>query len=131
MGEFKGDIGDVWHMFFTQARACGVKAVEQGVISVADVEEQEPYLFLGLPGLTLLELALRSLDAETDTLVLACGAVLSRRSLPEGAGSTELFVALIHATHELREVAFSDEDVSHLRQAVLRAEGACSPEGNP
>lgn len=121
--EFQGDIGDAWRMFFDQAYACGQAAVAEGTIAVADIEEAEPYLFIGLPGLTLLELVVRSIPAQEGTLVLASGAVLSRDRLPEGQGSAELFAAVTHAVQELKAAAFNEADLIRLRRAVLRAEG--------
>lgn len=130
--DFHGDIGDAWRMFFAQARACGIEALRNGTISAADVEEQEPYLFLGLPGLAVLELVIRSIDAQEGTLVLASGAVLSRQTLPEGQGSRELFGVVMHAVRELRTAGFCKAQLSRLRHAVLRIEGDTAMEdGTP
>merc|ERR1712216_982484 len=90
----------------------------------------EPYLFLGLSGLTMLELALRSLRAPDGSLILASGKVLSRSQLPSGPGSEALFSAILHAIRHLREAALSDDEVKLLRKAVLHAEGVdVSPPG--
>lgn len=121
--KFEGDISDAWKMFFAQAQACGLKALAAGDISRADIEEQAPFLFLGLPGLTFLEVALRSLNAREGTLELASGATLSRKELPDGQGSKELFQALMFAIKELKAASFDNEELVCLRSAVLCLEG--------
>lgn len=120
---FDGDIGDVWRMFFAQTCVFGVKSIEQEIISKDDVEAQEPYIFLGLPGLTLLELAIRSLNAEDGSMVLASGQILTRQCLPDGAGNAELFQAIVHATRALRKASLSEVQLTRLRHAVVRCEG--------
>jgi len=110
-------------MFFAQTCVCGVKSIEEEIISKDDIEAQEPYIFLGLPGLTLLELAIRSLNAEDGSMVLASGQILTRQCLPDGAGNAELFQAIVHATRALRKAALSEVQLTRLRHAVVRCEG--------
>ncbi|CAE8624125.1 unnamed protein product [Polarella glacialis] len=139
---FSGDLGDIWKLFFKQMLACGRQAVSDGLIPRADIEAQEPYLFLGLPGLCLLEVVLRSLTAPEGSLQLASGELLSVETLPcctsDGApelGAPELFSALLAARAAMRSSpdsssscgssssasAFAEADLSLLRRCVLFA----------
>jgi hypothetical protein len=123
LGKFEADSKKAWRMFFAQAELCGLKAVAQGVTSVADFEEQAPYLFLGLPGLTLLEMALQSVDAPKGTLALASGATINIKELSKSGDNKELFQGLLCAAKELKVADFNNDDLDRLRRAVLLVEG--------
>lgn len=123
--KFDGGINEVWTSFFLQCEECGKAALASGLISFEDVAAQEPYLFLGLPGLCILECVLRSLPpkASPNALVLADGREISPDSVPVGDGAPELFAALLHAKHAVVEAKLDGDRVNRLRIAVLRAEG--------
>lgn len=54
----------MWQNFFNQCFVVGEASLSCGTLPVQDVLDSEPYLYLGLTALTLLEATLRSLGVD-------------------------------------------------------------------
>ena len=64
----------IWAAFFNQVFAIAEDAVRSRKVPLEDVREEEPYLFLGLIGATVLQCVVRSSKTRDKTLLLADGA---------------------------------------------------------
>jgi len=108
-----------------QCQECGSAALAKGLISEDDVASQEPYLFLGLPGLCILECVLRSSHPSMSptALLLSDGREVKANDLPEEDGVPELFAAMLYAKRVISEANLDHCRQTRLRCAVLRAEG--------
>lgn len=122
---FDGDISEVWMLFFIQCEECGSGALAKGLISDDDVASQEPYLFLGLPGLCMLECILRSSgpNISPTALLLTDGREILASDVPTEDGAPELFAAMLYAKRVISEANLDQGRLKRLKRAVLRAEG--------
>lgn len=118
---FTGDIGSVWRLVFLQVTNCGREALAAGSISGDELEAQEPFLFVGLPGLCMLEAVLRSERCPPEALQLVTGQLLTARNLPDGPAVPQLFAAMLRARQDLEALRLRPEEVQFARQTVLRA----------
>jgi hypothetical protein len=74
----------------------GDHALYIGMLSMDEVEEEAPFLYLGLPGITLLECVLRSLSV--DGMQLAVGDVVTAANCPPE------HMGLLQAGQKLKEM---------------------------
>lgn len=54
-------ISRTWDNLFEQTVVHGKEMIDQGVLTTRDLEEREPFLYIGLPGLVILRCVLRSI----------------------------------------------------------------------
>lgn len=81
----------VWESFFNRSYAVGADAVRSGLLPVADLEDRESYLYIGLPSLGVLTAWQSSLDSDGIQLVrqraaARASASASHRTAPWGGG---------------------------------------------
>lgn len=119
------ELGDIWRAFFQQCVVCGSNALQQKLITKEDVIDQEPYLFIGLSGLCLLECVFRSISlrAPSDAVLFADGRLVSRDSIPSEDGALQLFSALLALKGRISQTSLTNERCDRLRYLVLHAEG--------
>lgn len=124
-GERNLNLGDMWQAFFQQCLACGSNALQQKLIAKEDIIDQEPYLFIGLPSLCLLECVLRSVSPNTpsDAILFADGRLISRDSIPSEDGAPQLFSALLALKGRISQASLTNERCDRLRYLALHAEG--------
>jgi len=58
------NMDDIWTSFFNRAYEVGFQAVQSGLLTNDEILDQEPFLYLGLPGATVLDAIIRSLPHE-------------------------------------------------------------------
>eukprot|EP01062_Namystynia_karyoxenos_P058666 TRINITY_DN50181_c0_g1_i1.p1 TRINITY_DN50181_c0_g1~~TRINITY_DN50181_c0_g1_i1.p1 ORF type:complete len:455 (+),score=109.08 TRINITY_DN50181_c0_g1_i1:79-1365(+) len=119
------DVSSAVHSFTLQAVEVGRQCIQAGLMARDDVEAQEPALFLGLPGLTMLECVLRSLEEENPlALRLANGTVVTPETFEPGdAAGLAIHAALVEGRRRVQALHFEADEVARLRRAVLHAEG--------
>ena len=89
---------ELWGVFFGQVYEAGVWALQAGLLSPDEVQEQEAFLFIGLPAVSLCNAVLRSVGAgEKDTLVLVDGRRIAQAVCPP---SFEAMLGALLATCE-------------------------------
>lgn len=114
-------MGDLWGSFFASSLVAGEQAVSSGVLPADDVECREGHVYLGLPGLTLLEAVLRSLVVDQPGIVLARRVLVRTEMCPKEV--LPMFQELVEVRDELKRlgVAKTSDDADFLRQTVLFA----------
>eukprot|EP00930_Biecheleria_cincta_P034006 TRINITY_DN23539_c0_g1_i1.p1 TRINITY_DN23539_c0_g1~~TRINITY_DN23539_c0_g1_i1.p1 ORF type:complete len:257 (+),score=26.35 TRINITY_DN23539_c0_g1_i1:123-893(+) len=119
------ELSDIWQTFFQQCVVCGLSALQKDLLAKEDVIAQEPYLFIGLPGLCLLECVLRSISlrAPSDSVLFADGRLLRRETIPNEEGAPQLFSALLALRERMSQASLTDERCDRLRHLVVHAEG--------
>ncbi len=90
-----------------------------GAITGEDIQDQEAYLYLGLPALTLLDGVMRSLPLPGDEMVMADGAVITHASCPQEF--MPMYQALLDIKLAVIKDGVSDDELSALRLHVLHA----------
>eukprot|EP00658_Telonema_sp_P-2_P030351 TRINITY_DN22932_c0_g1_i2.p1 TRINITY_DN22932_c0_g1~~TRINITY_DN22932_c0_g1_i2.p1 ORF type:complete len:280 (-),score=59.51 TRINITY_DN22932_c0_g1_i2:251-1090(-) len=109
---------DLWGSFFSQSELVCLEALRDGLLSPDAVHELDPFLFIGLPGLTLLEAVLRSRG--NVGLEMSTGLVVTASNVPaEVAG---LYRALDTCKLAMEPFDLTQHDCEFLRYAVLFAE---------
>ena len=101
------------------ARQVGEQAISAGIMPSDDVESEEPYLYLGLTSLTMLEAAIRSMALPVG-FQLSDGMLLTPEQCP--ADFAELFQVLMEAKRLLIAAEFSPEEMNVLRRVALFTE---------
>eukprot|EP00756_Hemistasia_phaeocysticola_P065868 Hpha_TRINITY_DN8847_c0_g2::TRINITY_DN8847_c0_g2_i1::g.141432::m.141432 len=111
--------------FAAQAVECGKTAMDQGLLLRSVVEDQEPSLFLGLPGLTLLDCALHSLNEpiESHYLRLKDGTKVAPETFSDDPGKLALHHALVEGRRLVQKGKLTEDERGRLRVAVLNAGG--------
>lgn len=74
------DMERAWSSFFNRCYEMGDHVLYIGMLSLEEVEEEAPFLYLGLPGITLLECVIRSLNVEG--MQLAVGDIVTAKNCP-------------------------------------------------
>ncbi|KAK3256259.1 hypothetical protein CYMTET_34597 [Cymbomonas tetramitiformis] len=74
----------VWNNLFEQCIEAGCHMRNCGVIEEGDLEDYAPFLFIGLPGLVVLRAIWRSIDGESEGLILGDGQSILPSSRPAG-----------------------------------------------
>ena len=127
----------IWLSFFNACFACGVRSIQTGILSSEDVEDCEPYLFLGLPALAASECCIRSVGRT--------GLVLSDNSLAKASelsGDVEVSICAqmmeLVSAFEAAQAAtgttgplIDAAELQVLRVKVLHASGDAMICGNP
>eukprot|EP00854_Cymbomonas_tetramitiformis_P011477 gene11477-13563_t len=76
----------VWNNLFEQCIEAGCHMRNCGVIEEGDLEDYAPFLFIGLPGLVVLRAIWRSIDGESEGLILGDGQSILPSSRPADRG---------------------------------------------
>lgn len=115
---------ELWGIFFDQMYYVGIWAIHDvSYITVDEVELQEPYLYIGLPSVSLLNMILRSrYDSSPATLSylrLIDGRVVSETTCPESY--RVMFQILLQTKQEMcrLEPAIQLEEMDWLRETFL------------
>lgn len=116
----------VWRNFMNISVRCGRSAVTSGTLSVEDVEDQEPFLFLGLPALTVFEALMRSLQAPANCIVLSSGHQVTPANVPEESGGRSMLEAMILTKAQIIKTVLSSSEVDALRRKILESDTADS-----
>jgi len=108
---------EVWGMFFQRVFQAGVWAHTANFITKDDLEGQEPYLFIGLPALTLYLAVERSID-DPDGLIFFDGRRMITETCPNNF--KVFFDMLISSKLSLKSIMpMSEEEKSWTRQFLL------------
>lgn len=127
----------IWLSFFNACFACGVRSIQTGMLSAEDVEDCEPFLFLGLPALAASECCIRSVGRT--------GLVLSDNTLAkttELSGDVEVAICAqmmelvsafeaAQAASDTTRPLIDTAELQVLRIKVLHASGDAMICGNP
>ena len=89
----------IWQSFFDRAYELSFQCLNLGVLVLEDFADLDPFLFIGLPSLVLIEAVHRSVDYEG--IMLATGVVVTAENCPEEL--TKLFHSI-----DLFKKKFSD-----------------------
>ena len=127
----------LWLNLFNACYACGMRALSTGLLNLRDVEDQESWLFLGMPALAILECCLRSAARQRDGhLLLADGTSLRhgdiRASVVDDGDSAAALGEMLELIVQIRsasagaEPRLSEESLNVLRVKILHASGDAS-----
>ena len=86
-----------WDGFFAQLEYVGKRSLERELLTTDYVADLPPPLLIGLPGLVLLQLVMRSPKGDEEVLVLHDGTRLDASSRPRGAFADETWAKLLEA----------------------------------
>ena len=86
-----------WDGFFAQLEYVGKRSLERELLTTDYVADLPPPLLIGLPGLVLLQLVMRSPKGDDKVLVLHDGTRLDASSRPRGAFADETWAKLLEA----------------------------------
>ena len=109
---------DLWGSFFRQSELVCLGALQSGSLSLEDVQGLEPFMFIGLPALTLFEAILRS--RAVSGLQLACGVAVTEANVPDEVA--ELYRAVAECKAAVVEMELTTEDEAFMRYATMFAE---------
>jgi hypothetical protein len=110
--EFVDLLQRCWESFFEQSREIGRKMLIQNIISEGAIEDAEPYILLGLPGIVLLRALARSPKGKQ--LELADGFVVNEEQVSTMSGRVRAVAEKLFVAKEALEAADVDEDIMAL-----------------
>ena len=109
---------EIWGVFFEQTLHAAVRAYHaQQFITRDELEMQEPFLFIGIPAVALMETVIRSLR-DPEGLVFVDGRRVNAETCPEGF--RQLFELLVETKSRLNAVrALEEHETVWVRQVML------------
>ena len=107
----------IWDSFFVIAYELSMRCLSLGVLVVDDFTELEPFLFIGLPSLVLVEAVHRSMDCEG--IVLATGTVVTAENCPDEV--MNMFHAIARFKKMFSELELNSFELSWLKLNLLFA----------
>ena len=111
----------IWTSFFNAVFVVGESALKKKWISQADCQEQEAFLFLGLPAATILNAILRSLALTTEAIQLVHGGdIINATTCPQK--HKHMFTAMIKVRRALQKAALTKEEIKVLYYATLQGD---------
>ena len=115
---------EMWGVFFEQVYYTGLFAHQHQLITVDDLEACEPFLFIGLPSLTLLNLIVRSVQDPTGLVFIDLRRI-EKHTCP--ANFLQMFDMLIETKRGLQALMPLQEPEMQWIQKVLLFAGADRP----
>mmetsp|Transcript_54756 Transcript_54756/g.124709 ORF Transcript_54756/g.124709 Transcript_54756/m.124709 type:complete len:383 (+) Transcript_54756:738-1886(+) len=94
-------LDDIWDSFFSACAVALTEAHGAGWVARADVEDAEPYLLLGCPGLVLLEALERSIGAQGVVLMDPHKTEVTEANRPRGVFPDHIFGQMIKLRDDL------------------------------
>ena len=120
-----GDV--IWASVLNRCFAIGEQAIADRLVPIEDVRAEEPYLYLGLVGATILDALRRSLALKSaDGIELAIGRTITLATCPSEL--EPLMKALVAVKQGLIAAAFSDVEWQALRRTILWAQAEGKPD---
>ena len=107
----------IWDSFFVIAYELSMRCLSLGVLVVDDFVELEPFLFIGLPSLVLVEAVHRSMDHEG--FILATGTVVTAENCPDEV--KHMFHAVARFKKMFSELELNSFELSWLKLNLLFA----------
>jgi hypothetical protein len=109
----------MWDSFFNRAYEIAEVCLASGMITAEDVEDQEAYLFLGLPALTLFDGVMRSLPLPGEEMVMEDGSLITHSTCPgEFMG---MYEALLEVKMSVLREKLSESELTALQLHILHA----------
>ena len=124
----------VWNSFFNQCYTLGCEARQTGLITKEECEDQEPFLFLGLPALVIYAGLERSVELDSEGIVLAKGVEITEENRPSGTVSNLVWRPSMHVKGLIKAAKMDEADKQFVRRSLLRQhnddpDGATLPQG--
>jgi hypothetical protein len=117
----------IWESVLNKAFEVGEQALADKLITIEEVRDEEPYLYLGLIGASVLDALRRSLKAKAeDGIELASGRMITMATCPPDL--EPLMKVLVALKRSLLNADFTENEFGALRKAVLWAQAEGKPE---
>lgn len=107
---------DIWKSFFNRCFEISEENIVSGYIKKEHIEDQEAYLFIGMPSITILDGLLRS-QSLTEGIQFAQGFILKEMNCPNS--HKELYNNLIYIKNRIKIGNFDNECIKELKLATL------------
>lgn len=114
------DLLNFWSSFFDRCRDCGITEIYRGRVTTDGVSRADARIMLGLPGLVILQCALKSLSKEEDGVEFPDGTKVDEMIHPVCQETCRFFSRVIAAYHELQELeALEEAERIYLEERAL------------
>lgn len=110
----------VWNSFFNQCYTLGCEARQTGLITKEECEDQDPFLFLGLPALVIFACLERSVELDSEGIVLATGVEITEENRPSGTVSNLVWRPSLHVKGLIKAAKLDEADKQFVRRSLLR-----------
>ena len=108
----------IWDSFFDRAHEISSQCLQLGVLTIDDFQCEEPFLYIGLPSLILIEVVHRSLDCP-DGFILSTGMKLTQGNCPEK--EKLLFVSMQASRDRLQLISLNKFELAVMKLRMLFA----------
>ncbi len=110
----------VWNSFFNQSFTLGADALAKGIISKEEIEDQDPFLFLGLPAAVMYAGLERSVELGAKGIVLAKGLEVTEENRPFGNASNIFWGPCMRIKELIKAANLEKNEKGFIRKALLR-----------
>ena len=110
----------VWNSFFNQSFTLGADALAKGIISKEEIEDQDPFLFLGLPAAVMYAGLERSVELGAKGIVLAKGLEVTEENRPFGNASNIFWGPCMRIKELIKAANLEENEKGFIRKALLR-----------
>lgn len=111
-----------WESFFSQCKAVGVEALRGGHLSLDLLEDSDPTVFVGIPGVVVLR-AIRQSPLGKPILRLADGFSVTARQIPKLRDAQDIWNRLMMAKEAFETASPSPSELELLEVSVLMGNG--------
>ena len=112
------DVKLIWDSFFDRAYEISNQCLQLNVLTMDDFVSEEPFLYLGLPSLTLIEAAHRSIDTP-GRIVLSTGMQLTQDNCPPKYKL--LYLCMETSRDRLKTLELNDCEIAVMKLRLLFA----------
>jgi len=111
----------VWNSFFNQCYTQGIHAINSNYVKLSEFQDNEPYLFIGLPGLVIYVCAYRSAtEVETPGLVLTSGVEITDENRPGGPIGNKFWKPAIDLKNLIKKSNITAAENSFIQYSILK-----------
>ena len=111
----------VWNSFFNQCYTQGIHAINSNYVKLSEFQDNEPYLFIGLPGLVIYVCAYRSAtEVETPGLVLTSGVEITDENRPGGPIGDRFWKPAIDLKNLIKKSNITAAENSFIQYSILK-----------
>ena len=111
-------VGVIWDSFFDRAHELASQCLLLNVLTMDDFQSEEPFLYIGLPSLILIEVVHRSLDSPNG-FILSTGMKLTQENCPEK--EKLLFVSMQASRDRLQLINLDKHELAVMKLRLLFA----------
>ncbi|XWV24741.1 putative membrane protein At3g27390 [Tupanvirus deep ocean] len=112
-------IVDIWDNFFKTCTEYTREAITERLVNGTDIEDMEPYLFIGLPSFVVFRLVKRSLTHNTTVFVMSNGIIVAEENRPKNFLANSIWPVLVDLRKQLSNLKPDHNEIKYMEILLI------------